>query len=423
MAIYAAVATIRNISNTLDQSIGYDLFSYYWPLQYVRQGLSPYTKASQEQSAQLVFPISHLNGTTSSTSVVTKFGDPVPANTPIMLILLYPLSLFTWDVAKILWFCANIIFLITSILVILNLVDNKRAYFTSTVHLIFFLLVLGMLAVRNSIGNGQTTLFIMVSLLLSFFFYKRQRPTLAGLALGIGLSKYTLGISLFVYFIYKRQWWSLLIAVVVQCFGFIILSVAVNTSLPTTIISYLQMVSFHTNSGGVHIGNYLPMSWVLSSIIVTSGFALVAWLLLRKPLVAPQFAEKRDLIVFCLCINWSLLTIYHAYYDVSLVILNTFVLISIIQNPLEWRISERLRRPLIIYFVVMSVLLAAPGTFVERFLPSAVATLYIQLIQPSGTLIIFINTVLCFLILRNFLSSSATAPSDGSEASASQLLM
>ncbi len=86
--------------------------------------------------------------------------------------------------------------------------------------LLIFLIYFDFSATRIAIENGQTTLLVFLLMLIALIFSKRAW-VIAGLALGLALSKYSLSIPIFLFFLYQKNFKVLLLAVAVQLSGVI----------------------------------------------------------------------------------------------------------------------------------------------------------------------------------------------------------
>jgi hypothetical protein len=401
LLLYALVALAHNTAQTLDTTLGYDFFSYWQPLQFVRQGINPYTQGLQGYANVLAYPIYYVNGVEYSETWLDVLGSPLPANTPVMLLLLFPLGFFTWEVAKIIWFGCNLIWVVVSIALVLRLVTGKWQVLYSSTGILFALIVLCLLPTRNTLGNGQTTYLIIMCILLSLYFYHVQRKSLAGLALGIALSKYTLGIASLFYFIYKRQWRILAFALAVQLAGFIILSLITDTNPVVSVIDYTRLVAFHTEIQGIHLGNYIALPPIVVSVVVTGLFA-VFFMYILQWYITNEWQEPYDIYLFALSCNWALLTIYHAYYDAALLIFTLGLLMNTVGNNTRLQLASWARRLLIAVIVFCALSLALPGAILRPFLPVTIFHLYLKFLLPLATVTILVLTASLLFVMRFF---------------------
>lgn len=167
--MYSLLALGRNFTNTLNPSLGGDIFSYWFPLQLVRQNMNPYVVMGSELWDSLRYPLYFLDSSFDSSTTFSSYPSSfTAANTPTMLFVLYPLGLFSWPTAKLIWLFCNLIFTL-SIVILTIKIFKPNHFLTMQEKLIFFLIVMSLLPTRNTIGNGQTTLFIVASSLLAVY--------------------------------------------------------------------------------------------------------------------------------------------------------------------------------------------------------------------------------------------------------------
>lgn len=224
---------------------------------------------------------------------------------PFFAFLLQPLGWFSADVGLRLWFLANLVMYFAAAALLLRAAVPGRAPAPVT----FLGLMLGLIAfppLRTTLIIGQNTIFLLFWFSLSFFWLKRERPFLAGLALSLAFFKPHL-ILLLPFFILKRQWrlligWGIGLAVGLLPFWYLwgdwLAAIRDTYELNLAVGGCLRMVSVTTL-----LRCFAPPG-IATAVFWTSWLALLAgafWLVRRR--TAPsQPAFDRDLALI-LCVT------------------------------------------------------------------------------------------------------------------------
>ena len=131
---------------------------------------------------------------------------------PPVLLFLSPLGLFDFNTASILWNIFSTISLLTSVWLLLKII-NRASLLNFIVT--SFLFTLPFFPVKNNIGNGQINLFIMLFCVASLYFYEKGKHKTSVLLLAFATSiKLAPGIFV-LYFVLRRDWkqvWRFLLA-------------------------------------------------------------------------------------------------------------------------------------------------------------------------------------------------------------------
>ena len=164
LGILALLSLSRGISNAIgsaDFGMSIDLHSYWSPARVFLQGKDPYAAA--------------LNNTLPALAMNQGMPNN-PANSALMLVILAPLALLEWPVARIVWALVNILLGLMIPWAALRLAPYKTNWW------IFIILEFAFFAVlptRNVISNGQTSLLVLAATFLAVGMAK-DRPWLAG---------------------------------------------------------------------------------------------------------------------------------------------------------------------------------------------------------------------------------------------------
>ncbi len=221
---------------------------------------------------------------------------------PSLLVLLFPLCLFPWGTAKVLWLFLNLCFSL-GIAILL-----KKTFFNDWSPHAFCALALLMVAGtpwRNQLGVGQHTLFAFFFFLLAV--YLEDNPVWSGLALAVSYFKYTLTAPLALYFLYKRKWKAFSISVAVHIILNLLMSVYTGIPIFAYIIKPLRVSSRLSGEGSIDIGALTGGAgyWVF----ICLGLALVLLFLAFR---LPKGFERE---YFSLLLLMSLVLTYHRSYD------------------------------------------------------------------------------------------------------------
>lgn len=135
---------------------------------------------------------------------------------PISLVLLTPFATLPIKLAEDVWTIFSLIALLISIFLVLNI---SKTY---TIRNFFIVASLAMLSfpVKFNLGMGQINLILLLLTCLSFYWYRKRLPVLAGSALAVAAALKLTPLVLILFFLKKRQWKIVLSCVV----GFIVLN-------------------------------------------------------------------------------------------------------------------------------------------------------------------------------------------------------
>ena len=229
---------------------------------------------------------------------------------PSLLMLLFPVTLFSPQAAKAVWLVLNLLFAAGIIFLL------RRTFLAGMSAFAFSFTVLFMLAgtpFRNQIGVGQHTLFAFFFFMLAVYAEKKDdgkkralnSAAIAG-CLFVSYFKYTLTAPLALYFVYKRRYRELVLSVA----GHVVLTVFAALWLKKSVIymltAPLKVASALAAEGGIDLGVWLGGTY----------FAPVALLIAAALFVITvRMPEKKEYILFPMLVLWSLILAYHRTYD------------------------------------------------------------------------------------------------------------
>ncbi|MCR4890666.1 MAG: DUF2029 domain-containing protein [Lachnospiraceae bacterium] len=226
---------------------------------------------------------------------------------PSLLMLLFPLALLPWHIAKVIWLLLNLFFTAGIIFLL------RKTFFKEIKRELFLAVMLLMVAGtpwRNQIGVGQHTLFSLFFLLLAVFFSEKKGLG-AGIAVALSLTlsyfKYTVTAPLALYFIYKRRWKEFAASVLLHIGGTFWAARHLGASFLDMIRQPLQVSSFLTGEGSIDVG-VLTGGAAWSPILALVIMGILFFLALRLP-------KGMDTEYFTLALLFCLIMTYHRSYD------------------------------------------------------------------------------------------------------------
>jgi hypothetical protein len=301
-----------------------DFHSYWYAGIFLREGVDPYR--AWEEGLAPTGTVHFLDGVSVPGDAAAIPGlATVPANTAPLVMVISPLSWFSWPVASRLWMMINIGLGLLLACLVLAAVRPQAGVWS-------FLVVAGLLfslmGTREALETGQTTL-IVLALMMGAHVTVRRHPWLAGILLGFALSKYSLAFPLALLWLLQRRWRPLLLAGGVQVAGLFILWGLDGSNPITTLGRYWAMIQFHADMVGMHLrGGLLAEAGVVGLIVVGLLTLLVGGVTAhalgredaRRLQSLPADAPYAYLLLVVIVL-WNLLAIYHRRYDHAAVIL------------------------------------------------------------------------------------------------------
>lgn len=302
LSVLAAVSVLAGVKNALEFSQ-----DFQWDAaKALAMRLDPYELSENTQKA-LEHP--------ELAQFYTMFTDrglkqKMEANQfPSLLMLLWPMTVFSPSFAKIIWCVLNLLFT-AGIIVLL-----RRTFFEKTGKFEFAVMMLIMLAgtpYRNQIGVGQHTLFAFFFFMLAVYIDRKQPAgkaancILTALCLFVSYFKYTLTAPLVLYFVYKKRYAEIALSVA----GHVVLTECaalwLGKSFVYMIKAPLSVASALVAEGGMDLGLLLGPH---------AGIAVGAVIAIILTLIALRLPDDGEYVLFPMLILWSLILTYHRTYD------------------------------------------------------------------------------------------------------------
>jgi len=369
IAFFNLVYTLNFLKNiSTDGAV--DFNTYWYSGLFIRQGINPYQGFLQNHAIKI--PISFLfGGPTDFASIETNPGslNVRPGNTAPFVLIISLFSFLPLNLATKVWTVFNIIFAIVIPILILDYFKRTKLripkYFYPLSVLVF--LSLNMTS-RGVIANGQNGLLILLLIFLALIIADRRKPIIAGIFLGVALSKYNFAFPIFVYFLIKKEWQILITAIVVQLLGIVLLSSITAYSSPLQILQdYFSIAIYHqmnlSGSRGINISSYFPktgINSILSFVVITVPVGIVWFANLKKSINLID-EKKLDITLLSILLLWGLLSVYHLGYDAIMAIVPILFLFLIKENVQD-DMHNILNNKFLVIIGIVIILLIIPGS-------------------------------------------------------------
>jgi hypothetical protein len=382
---------------------GVDFHAYWYAGLYLRQGQDPYTAFFSEMNVDS--PINFIDKSNPQMYTTPAGLSIVPANTAPIVLLLTPFAWFSWPTAKTIWLIINIVLaLLLPWLTFRSLPEAENLTWTDK--LLTSLIFYAMTSTRRALDTGQTTLLI-VSLMVGALLLARKNWAVAGILLGIAMSKYSVTLPLFLFFLYQRQFRLIVTSLVVQLAALLSIAVMTSTSPLLIVDSYLRLFLQHLNGKGIHMGQFLPSGSPWRLIVPIMGtLLLLGWVvqvLRRKQGKTSNFIKKSDdsfyaWHILTILSLWALLVAYHRLYDVALILFFLVLMATGLRWSTAWQLSSRAKY--LLSFLTMGIFFAfiLPGDTVAAMLAPQTAVVW-----ADALLYIQTGALLCSLCLSIYL--------------------
>jgi hypothetical protein len=385
LAVWAAASLGIVIQNTLRSGGGNDLYTYWIAGHFIRQGDDPYKAFLDKQVPHL--PVHYLDGEANQIEQIIQPGlVPAPGYTYPFLLFFTLFAFLSWETAKWVWLIINIgLAILAPILTIRILPEDARlpAWLSLAVGLAF----LGFSASRYALTSGQVT-FLVLDLMCLAVLLSLKQPWLAGLLLGLALSKYSVSAGILLFFVFLRPNFRLAVtAVAVQAAGILALMINSGTNITGVLSDYTLMFTHHAPMDGIHLASVFPISNAAFDIGVAGLLTWVVFVpLWRRRNLA--YSAQGGFCAICIMMLWSLLVAYHRAYDaVALVILLGFAA-SVNFHPEQWGLRPgKLALRQSVSLIILGLLLLPAGSAVRSILPESASRVWIFVAGRIPTLV------------------------------------
>ena len=384
---------------------GHDLHAYWMAGHFVRRGENPYAAHFEQRRPQ--GPVHYLDGYVPHGQPVHQEGmSTVPSNTAPVVLLLHVLAYFSWDTARALWACLNLCSALAAPWLALSLlrdrIDRSGMWLVA---LAFY----GWSAVRNALYLGQTALPVFVLMVAAVALSSAGRTVLAGLVLGVALSKYSLALPVLLVFALRRRWREIFLAGAVQFVGVIAVAILARQSPWGVVRTYLTMLSLHVGQRGIDLKALLPLNsrmalpaaMLLTLLVVRAlrpaigGFARSTPSAGDTAPVAHTHLVPEEHWMLCVSSIWVLLVAYHRVYDAVLLLFPATRLMSLMRPDARGFSPNARAAPILLAVaaVVGTMILSLPGSLGGA--PLAGQPTYVD-VAIAGSLVMLLALLLWF---------------------------
>src|ERR1700693_1649481 len=237
--------------------------------------------------------------------------------------MLWPYAILPWPIAKVVWAVLNVLFTVIIVTGLFQLFLPAQPRWLLV--LIICLFVAGT-PHRNLIGNGQQALFVLSFFVLSLMFLEKGYDVVAGICLAVSLFKYTVTVPLLPYFLMKRRWNVVLLALGIHVALTLFLAAWVHTS-PLELLLGPVRVAFVVSSGG-----YIDFRAVLGQLGWTSWkylWACAAGIVLAAATLICRYRGRgQELLTLSVLAVASMVLFFHLAYDAVVLIFPLFYVLS-----------------------------------------------------------------------------------------------
>lgn len=378
MVVITIVVFWHSIGQTLAPLGATDLHPYWYHGHYVRLGENPY---------KAFFEGLIVEGMPEAQPGLAN----IPANTAPFILLISVLSWLPWPQAKLLWMFLNLLFTLLIPILTIKLLPQQDVLSRFQKIMIFFIFFI-LQGTRIANWVGQATLFVFC-LMLGTLLVRREHKILAGIMLGLALSKYSLAIAVFLFLLLKREYLILALSLFVQIAGIIFVSLLGGHSILLTINYYVRMVTHYSGYPGIHLASLFPANNLVAMLLALFSTLILGIYLWRMrhsvgstipgAEITLSFADWHLLSVLLL---WTLLVVYHRAYDTLVIIVFVAMLIYGFAQPVSWKISPKARLGLGLFLLFFVGMMSIPSSVMGVVLPASFMPTWYQWVSYAMTL-------------------------------------
>jgi hypothetical protein len=402
LIITAAVSIERMIQQGFSPAGGNDLYTYWYAGHFLREGRDFYRSFLEHEAISV--PVQYLDRKVDSLDDILFAGlEPAPASTTPVYFLLLPLAFLSWPVAKVTWLFMNLALLAAAPLLLVRLFQ-KRNWLNRWEVLALTLVAFGLTSARSAVASGQITVLIL-DLVLAAVLLADRKPWLAGLLLGLALSKYSLSLGILILFMFIEPKLRLVLAaVLVQVAAIVALMLISGSRFVEIVREYIRMAVYHSGQDGIHLAAALHLEnyllWVAIGLTLIVGIPMAIWRWRRSNKRWNESLTPLSRIhLMVIFILWALLVGYHRSYDAMVVIIFFGLIAYLDRRPESWDLPGKVQTGLKVFTIVALGLLMVPsGSLVRLLLP-----LSIKMIWGSATNLTATTLILIFLFVSIFL--------------------
>lgn len=244
------------------------------------------------------------------------FLNQSPSYPASVYVMLAPLGMLEWEIAKIVWLVINL-----SLIALLLLGMQKQFPIDQPMLLVIVpLLFLCSTPLRASLGAGQMNLLSLTAFIWSYYYAQRHNhlsQTLAGILLAIAWTKYSLTFPLTLIFINERNWRPIVVAAGVH---------AVLTLIASWQLSLLPHEFFFSSVAVVMMGNVTGFANIsaIAMMLHVPAIAAMSLIIFALAVIACKtyrLTQVQPLVLMSFLALISYTLFYHHNYDFIVLLL------------------------------------------------------------------------------------------------------
>lgn len=373
----------------------------------LRQGENPYRTTNEGWTPRL--PIFFLDGVTVDHPPVAQpnLSNYATDSAPLGLVM-FLFSNLSWERAKLAWGIMNLAFFIVLPFLVLKFFPRNDALSLAAKALVF-LITYTMVSSRGALAIGQTTIVVFMLVLVALLLRDRAW-LLAGIALGIAVSKYSLVLPAVLFLLLEGRLKNVLIlatAFVVQGMGIVVISLLTGDTPVLIVQNYLQIFSTIASTHGeigvqlsrlVGSGTriHLALSLVLSAVLVGG----LAYLWRRRPLLSKPRQDLLNYSFWIVVTLWTMLLFYHGGYDLAIITPIVPFLLFAFSSPHALGLTMTERWFALAALTVFVAVYCMPLQLVEYALQRTTEQTAVVVEQAYVWTLLFLFVVSCWFLVR-----------------------
>lgn len=229
---------------------------------------------------------------------------------PSTIALILPYGIFSHYVGNLLWDISNLIF--TGVFlwfVYLNWFQGR-----GKVGFLIALLFLSSTPFRVCIGNGQHIMYSLMFFAIAYWMVEHRKPWWAtGIVLALGAFKYTVMAPLYLFFLFRKEWRSLLLCFALHLLMTVALSLWVGVSSIVLVQQNLMISSWYAGFGVADLGSLARAYGARSTVHLMANVGYVVFGIFA--FWASFAGRKNSLLLLAVLSLVANLVCYHRIYD------------------------------------------------------------------------------------------------------------
>jgi hypothetical protein len=283
------------------------------------------------------------------------FLPPVAPMYPVSgLVLLWPLAILPWSLAKATWATLNLIFGASLIAMLYRLFLPREGWQSMAFSLVA--LFAGGPFLTN-LEIGQHAVFALGWFVAALWADRKGNAVLTAVFLAASWFKYTLTFPLSLLFVVRRRWTPVLAAAAIHLVLIIFAAAWTGSSPLELMLGPLRVVQIVHRAGHLDVFGLAMRLGLTSKLVPLLGACAITVAVLGAAL---RSSSQTDLPLLCLFSLFSYAVVYHLPYDLVVLLIPIFYVLSRIRTWSEVDFLER------VWTVMLAVLLSWTW-FADRF--------------------------------------------------------